>query len=52
VWGNEFVMLPRLGVAPPLREWATTELAIDAFHHAVYAAATSVAYRYLDRHST
>lgn len=44
VWGSEQVMLPSLGVAPWLWEWGAAEVAIDAFHHAVYAAATSVAY--------
>ena len=48
-WGNELVMLPALEVAPPLREWGATELAIDALHHLVYAAATSVAYEYVER---
>src|SRR4051794_26095539 len=43
VWGSEQVMLPALGVAPPLSEWGVAEVAIDALHHAVYAVATSVA---------
>lgn len=43
-YGSEQVMLPALDVAPPLWEWGITEVAIDAFHHAVYAVATSVAY--------
>jgi hypothetical protein len=41
-------MLPVLDVAPPLTEWGAQEVAIDAFHHLVYAA-TSVAYSLLDR---
>jgi len=49
VWGNEVVMLPKLDVAPPLPEWEAKEIAIDVFHHAVYAAATGLAYAYLDR---
>ncbi len=51
VWGNELVMLPRLEVAPPVREWGRKELTIDAWHHLVYAAATTLAYAYLTRHS-
>ncbi|MBA3653165.1 MAG: hypothetical protein H0W70_03110 [Actinobacteria bacterium] len=51
VWGNELVMLPALDVAPPLREWGATELGVDAFHHGVYAIATSIAFELLDRHS-
>ena len=49
VWGSEQVMLPALDVAPPLTEWGVQEVAIDAFHHAVYAAATGLAYAVLDR---
>ena len=51
VWGSELVMLPALEVAPPIKEWGAKELAIDAFHHAVYAAATGLAYVVLDRRS-
>jgi hypothetical protein len=32
-----------------LWEWGAKEVAIDAFHHVVYAGATSVAYTLLDR---
>ncbi|HEX2182264.1 MAG TPA: hypothetical protein VHH10_08250 [Rubrobacteraceae bacterium] len=49
VWGSEQVMLPALDVAPALTEWGAEEVAIDAFHHLVYAAATGVAYSLLDR---
>ena len=49
VWGTEQVMLPALGVAPPFWRWGAKEVAIDAFHHLVYAGATSVAYVTLDR---
>ena len=44
LWGSEQVMLPALGVAPPLWEWGVAEIAIDALHHAVYTVATSLAY--------
>jgi hypothetical protein len=36
--------LPALEVAPPAIYWGAEEVAIDAFHHAVYAAATGFAY--------
>jgi hypothetical protein len=48
VWGSEQVMLPALGVTPPLTEWGMKEVAIDALHHLVYAGATGVAYSLLD----
>jgi hypothetical protein len=49
IWGNEQVMLPVLDVAPPVFMWPREEVAIDAWHHAVYAAATGVAYELIDR---
>ena len=48
VWGSAQVMLPALGVAPFAWKMPPEELAIDAFHHAVYASATSAAYAALD----
>lgn len=48
VWGTELVMLPALDVAPPATKWGSKEIGIDWFHHAVYAAATSLAYEWLD----
>ena len=49
VWGTEQDMLPALGVAPPFWQLGAKEVAIDAFHHLVYASATGVAYAALDR---
>ena len=49
VWSTEQVMLPALGVAPPFWRWGAKEVAIDAFHHLVYACTTGVAYAALDR---
>jgi len=49
VWGSGLVMLPALGVAPPVKEWGTKALALDAFHHLVYAAGVSLAFGALDR---
>lgn len=49
VWGSELVMLPALDVAPPASKWASKQVGIDSFHHAVYAAATSIAYEWLNR---
>lgn len=48
VWGSSLVMLPALDVAPPPWKMEGRELAVDAFHHMVYAGATSVAYAVLD----
>jgi hypothetical protein len=47
VWGSAQVTLPALDIAPPTLFWAPREIAIDAFHHAVYATATGIAYQLL-----
>jgi hypothetical protein len=49
VWGSEQVALPATGAAPPATRWESADVAIDVWHHLVYATATSVAYRWLDR---
>lgn len=50
IWASELVMLPKLEVAPPVKEWGAKELAIDAWHHSVYVSATSLAFTFLSRH--
>jgi len=47
VWGSALVMLPALEVAPPVVFWRKEEIAIDVFHHLVYATATGLAYELL-----
>ena len=44
IYGAAQVTLPALDIAPPSIFWGAREIAIDALHHAVYAAATGVAY--------
>jgi hypothetical protein len=44
VWGSAAVTLPALDVAPPFVFWGRKEVAIDLFHHSVYALATGAAY--------
>jgi hypothetical protein len=44
IWGSAAVTLPALDVAPPFVFWGKEEVAIDLFHHAVYALATGLAY--------
>ena len=48
VWGSAQVMLPALEVAPPFIFWGRKEVAIDLWHHSVYALATGIAYRLID----
>jgi hypothetical protein len=44
IYGSAQVTLPALEIAPPVVFWPKQEIAIDAFHHAVYATATGLAY--------
>ena len=48
IYGAAQVTLPALEIAPPVIFWPKEEIAIDAFHHAVYAAATGGAYALLE----
>ena len=49
VWGSAAVALPALDVAPPFVFWGRREVAIDLFHHTVYAVATGLAYEVVAR---
>lgn len=49
VWGSSLAMLPALDIAPAPWKQEGREVAVDAFHHLVYAAGTSAAYAVLDR---
>ena len=49
IYGAAQVTLPALDIAPPAIFWAPEEIAIDAFHHAVYATATGLAYELIAR---
>jgi hypothetical protein len=51
VYGAAQVTLPALDIAPPAVFWPKAEIAIDAFHHAVYALVTGLAYAALDARS-
>ena len=52
VYGTALVMLPALKVAPPVAEWGAEEIAIDAWHHLVYAAAVNAAYERMNHDSS
>jgi hypothetical protein len=48
IYGAAQVTLPALEIAPPAIFWPKQEIAIDAWHHAVYAAATGLAYELIN----
>ena len=49
VWGSSLAMLPALDIAPAPWKQEGREVAVDAFHHLIYAAGTSAVYAVLDR---
>jgi hypothetical protein len=49
IWGGAAVMLPTLDVAPPITLWGRKEIAIDIWHHLVYALATAASFELLNR---
>lgn len=48
LWGTAVTTETELGLAPPLDEWTTKDIAIDIFHHAVYVAAVALVYKAID----
>ena len=49
IYGAAQVTLPALDVVPPSIFWGAKEIAIDAFHHMVYASVTGAAHTALTR---
>ena len=49
LWSSEAVMLPALGVSPPVTQWSKEEAGIDLLHHLVYSLAAGLTYLFLDR---
>jgi hypothetical protein len=47
IQATAMLMLPGLGVAPPVREWGGAAIGTEIVHHAVYAAAADATYRAL-----
>ena len=48
IYGAAQITLPALDIVPPAIFWPKQEIAIDAFHHAVYTLATGLAYAALE----
>jgi hypothetical protein len=49
IYGAAQVTLPALEIAPPAVFWGAKEIAIDAFHHTVYATVTGIAYELIGK---
>lgn len=48
VWGTSMIMLPQFKAAPPIYKEDAKAIAIDGFHHAVYATTAGIVYDALD----
>ena len=48
LWGTAIIMEPGLEIAPPVTEWEPKDIAIDIFHHAVYALVAGLVYDAID----
>lgn len=48
IWGTSMVMLPKFNASKPITEQEPQAIAIDGFHHAVYAATATLVYDALD----
>ena len=48
IWGTAATIQPKLDIAPPLSEWDPKDIAIDIFHHAVYAIVAGLVYDAID----
>src|ERR671915_18706 len=48
IYGAAQITLPALEIAAPVVFWPKEEIAIDAFHHVVYAASSGLAYELLN----
>ena len=48
IWGTAMVILPKFKAAPPIYKEDAKAIAIDGFHHAVYAVTAGLAFDTLD----
>lgn len=44
IWGTALTIEPQLDLAPPVTEWEPKTIAVDFFHHAVYAVVAGLVY--------
>ena len=48
IWGSSMIMLPKFNAAPPIYKEDARAIAIDGFHHAVYATTAGIVFDMLD----
>jgi hypothetical protein len=48
IWGTAITIEPELDIAPPVSDWKAKDIAVDIFHHAVYAIVAGIAFDAID----
>jgi hypothetical protein len=48
LWGTAITIEPGLHLAPPVTKWKPKDIAIDIFHHAVYALVAGIVYEAME----
>ena len=48
IWGTAITIEPKLNIAPPVTKWEPKDIAIDIFHHAVYAIVAGIVFDAID----
>ena len=48
VWGTAITIEPKLDIAPPVTQWKPKDIAVDIFHHAVYAIVAGIVFDAID----
>ena len=48
IWGTAITIEPKLDIAPPVTQWKSKDIAVDIFHHAVYAIVAGIVFDAID----
>lgn len=48
IWGTAITIEPELDIAPPVTQWKPKDIAVDIFHHAVYAIVAGIVFDAID----
>ena len=48
LWGTAITIEPKLDIAPPVTQWKPKDIAVDIFHHAVYAIVAGIVFDAID----
>jgi hypothetical protein len=48
IWGTAITIEPKLDIAPPVTQWKPKDIAVDIFHHTVYAIVAGIVFDAID----